>query len=55
MNLLYFEVPDVMAIHKIQQFPSKQFIGKIKLILYPQVRNFMTQMTLLVNLYFLDL
>ena len=35
-----------MSIHKIQQFPSSPFIFS-KLILYPHVRDSMTQLTLI--------
>ena len=49
--LLVLCVPGVMSIHKIQQIFLNiiQFFDKIKLIQYPQVRNSMTQLTLVGN------
>ena len=38
--------PHAMSIHKILQFPWYHFIDKLKLMLYPRVRNSITHLTL---------
>ena len=48
LKIHQFEVAGVMTIWKLQQFPSSPFIHlfvKIEIIFYPQVRNYMTQLT----------